>query len=89
MALRPHHIRYPVEGYDPDATRIERFVSCTVCGFAGIDLERWTDSLDVAPISFETDAETGRTVTSVPAFAACPFCHSPNFNGGSAPDLRW
>jgi hypothetical protein len=49
----------------------------------------WTSGVEIAPIVFETDEETGLTVTTVAAHSACPFCHSPNFDGGSAPDLHW
>lgn len=89
MARRPQMVRHSSVGYDPFHTRREDYQRCTVCGFAGIDRELWQSGAELAPISFSTDAETGRTVTNVPAFAACPLCHSPNFDGGSAPDLKW
>ena len=89
MNQRARMVRYPSSGYDPDMVKPENFVKCTVCGWAGIDLVVYQSGVEIAPISFETDAETGLTVTTVATYAACPFCHSPNFDGGSAPDLKW
>lgn len=89
MAQRPHLVRYQNPAYNPDEVKSERFARCTVCGWAGIDLMVWTSGVEIAPIVFETDEETGLTVTTVAAHSACPFCHSPNFDGGSAPDLHW
>jgi hypothetical protein len=82
-------VRYPSSGYDPNFVKPESLTACTVCGWAGIDLNLWTSGVEIAPIVFETDTETGLTVTTVAAYAACAFCHSPNFDGGSAPDLKW
>lgn len=81
--------KFPSFGYNPDEIKQEYFARCTVCGWAGIDLNMYQSGIEVAPIFFEIDEETGLTVTTVAAFAACPFCGSPNFDGGSAPDLRW
>jgi hypothetical protein len=66
-------IRYPSSGYDPNFVKPENLAACTVCGWAGIDLILWSSGVEIAPISFETDIG----------------CHSPNFDGGSAPDLKW
>jgi cytochrome c553 len=82
-------VRYPSSGYDPNMVKPEALARCTVCGWAGIDLVLYTSAVEIAPIVFETDAETGITVTTASPYAACAFCHSPNFDGGSAPDLRW
>lgn len=81
--------RYTNYSFNPYETKQEYFVRCTVCGWAGIDLERYQSPPDIAPIAFEVDEESGRTVTTVAAFAACPFCHSPRYDGGTAPDLLW
>ena len=89
MSSRARLVKHVNGNYDPYHTKQEFFTRCTVCGWAGIDLNLYTSGVEIAPISFTIDEESGRAVTHVAAFAACPFCHSPKFDGGSAPDLKW
>ena len=86
---RPRMVRRVNGNYNPWEVKQEFYVRCSVCGWAGIDLNLYSQGSDIAPISFEIDAESGRAVSVIAAFAACPFCASPRFDGGSAPDLRW
>lgn len=105
MSRRTPHLDPHVNAaYNPWETKVEYFVDCTVCGFRGIDAEKWQEP-EQEVITFRTSGFTyavpagtpveGLSVIDLnvfketPAYAGCPFCGSPNWAWGSAPDLRW
>jgi rubredoxin len=101
---KSHLTRYPNADYNPFESRVETFFSCSVCGFKGIDAEKWHEP-EQAVFSTETTGSTyiipagtaveglsaidKKVFTQVGSHAACPFCGSPNWSFGSAPDLLW
>ncbi len=105
MSHQPRLVPHRNAGYDPWAVKVDWRWRCTVCGFAGIDPERWQEpekQVFAAVTSGSTYAPTvGDTVeelvtgidlvveTQYGTFAGCPHCGSPNWAFGSAPDLRW
>lgn len=43
MKRTPHLQRYRSNGYNPHETKVDLRVRCSVCGFAGIDPEKWQE----------------------------------------------
>jgi predicted RNA-binding Zn-ribbon protein involved in translation (DUF1610 family) len=99
QTLRP----YQNAGYDPYVDRQEEPVSCSVCGFKGIDAERWTDP-EEAVFEVITTGTTYQPPAGTPvdqlgsvidkttevryiAYQSCPHCGAANWGSGSAPDL--
>lgn len=101
MPTRPRLVRHVSYGYDPYEVREDHRVSCSVCGFNGIDPLR-TAEPDQSPFTLTTTGtvyqpEPGQSLsvidkevtTEYPAYGCCPLCGSPAWAWGSAPDLRW
>lgn len=103
MKRTPHLRRFRSDGYNPHETRIDSRVRCSVCGFAGIDPEKWQEP-EQAQFSIQTTGTTyqvpvGTTVEELATavdrttetvygiYSGCPLCGSPNWASGSAPDL--
>jgi rubredoxin len=96
--------KYPNAAYNPWEQRVDWRWSCSVCGFKGIDPEV-TQEPEQAVFSTQTTGSTYSVVagtsveglsaidknvfTQVGTHAGCPFCGSPNWSFGSAPDLLW
>ena len=105
MSHTPHLQRHRNAAYDPHETKVDLRVRCAVCGFAGIDPLKWQEleeaSLTVvttgttyaipAGTAVESIASTVDVtkVTNIGTYSGCPFCGSPRWADGSAPDLRW
>lgn len=101
----PRSPLWPNEDYDPHYTRTDLRVECAVCGFAGIDPERTgspeiapftlrvTGSTYAIPVGTPADRISQvvdkEVETVYGAYATCPFCGSPRWADGSAPDLKW
>lgn len=94
---RVRHYNY---NYDPYETKLDLRVHCSVCDFGGIDPER-TQEPDRAPGHLVTTGTTyhpgfnayddppdKQVYTEIPRFSACPFCGSPRWTDGNAPDLK-
>jgi hypothetical protein len=104
MASRPRMRSHQNYGYNPWETKVDNLVRCSVCGFAGIDTET-TQEPEQAVFSQTTtgtvyEIPTGTPVeglsvrdkdvfTELGANSGCPFCGSPNWAFGTAPDLLW
>ena len=103
MKRTPHLRHFRSDGYNPHETRIDSRVRCSVCGFAGIDPEKWQEP-EQAQFSIQTTGTTyqvpvGTTVEELATavdrttetvygiYSGCPLCGSPNWASGSAPDL--
>jgi len=96
--------RHANAGYNSWEVRVDWRWRCTVCGFAGIDPEVWQEP-EQEVFSLATTGTTYQIPTGTPVeglsvvdrtvekqigvHAGCPFCGSPNWAFGSAPDLRW
>ena len=104
MAQRPSLVPHRNSGYDPYATRYDTRVRCGVCGWAGIDPEKWQEPerqvFSVVTTGSTYAPDTGDTVedladidekneTQYGVHAGCPHCGSPRWADGSAPDLKW
>ena len=103
MNRQPRLVKHPNYAYDPWYTRPDFFVSCSVCGFRGIDVERWQEpeqevfTMEETGTTYAVPAGTpveGLSAIDVVVFkntgtyAGCPLCGSPNWASGSAPDLK-
>ena len=102
MDRRNRFRTYRNAAYDPWATRVDMRVQCSVCGFAGIDPERWQEP-DMAVYTIETTGTTYQLPVGTPVeelgdadkrietryatYAGCPLCGSPAWGWGTAPDL--
>ena len=103
MKQTPHLYRHRSSGYNPFEVKTEWFVSCSVCGFKGIDSTKWQQP-EQAQFSIVTTGTTyqipvGTTVEEMATaidrttavnygmYSGCPLCGSPNWAAGSAPDL--
>lgn len=102
---RPHISRHRNANYDPNYSRWDERVQCSVCGFRGIDPQRVQEpekavfTIVQTGSTYQPDAGTpvddlGSTVDvqterQIAAGSGCPFCGSPRWRDGSAPDLRW
>ncbi len=103
MARRAGMTAYRNQDYDPEYTRPDARIRCSVCSFAGVDPYN-TQEPEKAVIAIETTGTTyvptvgdtveelgdldKKTVTEGAARAGCPFCFSPRWADGSAPDIR-
>ena len=104
MARVPHLRPYSNQAYNPWETRVDWRWRCSVCGFAGIDPEV-TQEPEQEVFSTITTGTTYTVATGTPVeglatidlnvftqwgvHTSCPFCGSPNWAFGSAPDLLW
>lgn len=101
MPTRPRLVKYINYAYNPQEVKEDYRVSCSVCGFNGIDPIR-TAEPEVAPFSLvitgtvyqpepgqSLDVIDKEVTREIPAFSACPFCGSPDWAFGQAPDLKW
>lgn len=103
MKQTPRLHRYRNAGYNPQETRVDWRWSCNICGFRGIDPERWQEP-EQALFTTTTTGMTyqipvGTTVEEMATaidrttavtygiYNGCPLCGSPNWSFGSAPDL--
>ena len=103
MKQTPHLHRYRNAGYNPHETKVDLRWRCSVCGFAGIDPERWQEP-EQAQFTITTTGTTyqipvGTTVEGLATaidrttaveygtYSGCALCGSPNWSWGSAPDL--
>ncbi len=100
---RPRLVTYPSYGYNPYETQVDLRVRCSVCGFAGIDPVRTsepeqavfttvkTGTVYQIPVGTPADqlAMNLDSFTQVGSRSGCPFCGSPDWAFGSAPDLQW
>ncbi len=105
MATKPRMQRYPSWGYNPWETKQDERYRCSVCGFAGIDpivtQEPEQQSFTTVTTGSTYIIPTGTSVddldtvldldtfTQEGARAGCPFCGSPLWAYGTAPDLQW
>lgn len=101
---QPHLDRYTNKDYNPWEQRVDWRWRCSVCGFSGIDPELtqepeqavWSQTItgttyiipSGTPIE-DLDTIDKDVFTQVGAHSGCPFCGSPNWAFGSAPDLLW
>lgn len=104
MSYTPHMRRRENAAYSPYETRVDYRWRCSICGFAGIDPEKWQEP-DTAVFSTTTTGTVYQipvgtpvnglgvvnraTETVVGTYSGCPHCGSPAWSWGYAPDLRW
>jgi len=89
---QPYYEHHKEHTPPPDEDRVR----CNVCGFRGIDAER-TGRPETTPTVYTVTgtvydahdiADIDLVVTAtVPAYAACPFCGSGNWESGNRGDL--
>lgn len=101
MPTRPRIVKHYNYAYNPYEVKEDFRISCSVCGFSGIDPLRTSEpeqaSFTLVVTGSVYQPEPGQPLTVIdkevttvyPQGACCAFCGSPNWAWGSAPDLKW